>query len=141
MGQKDKLVLMGHNRHLSKDIGRIKNLGTPPGGKLVPSLGTFINRLLPDQVLSIWMLYDHGKSSQPFTWLSNEYASKPGSLNAILAKVGSIYLLPTDTMDARADLLKSEIDIAGIYNATFRTAISRQADAIFFVNKVNPLMP
>jgi hypothetical protein len=62
--------------------------------------------------------------------------------NAILAEVGSIYLLPTDTMDAqRADLLKSEIDIAGIYNATFRTAISRQADAIFFVNKVNPLKP
>jgi Erythromycin esterase homolog len=141
MEPKDKLILMGHNRHLSKDIGSIKNLGaSPPGGKLVPSLGTLINRLLPGQVFSIWMLYDHGRSSQPFTWLSNEYTSKPGSLNAILAEIGSTYLLPTVTMDARADLLKSEMDIVGIYNATFCTAISKQADAIFFINKVNPLM-
>ncbi|HBC91573.1 MAG TPA: hypothetical protein DCZ10_01355 [Pelotomaculum sp.] len=141
MGPKDKLVLMGHNRHLSKDIGKIKNLGaSPPGGKLVPSLGTLINRLLPGQVFSIWMLHDHGKSSQPFTWLSNEYTSKPGSLNAILAEVGSTYLLPTVTSDARACLLKSEMDVVGLYNTTFRTSISKQTDAIFFTREVNPLL-
>jgi len=141
MRPKDKLILMGHNRHLSKDIESIKKTGAaPPGGKLVPSLGTYINRLLPGQVFSIWMLHDHGKSSQPFTWLSNEYISKPGSLNEILSKAGSTYLLPTVSSDKRSGLLKRDMDIVGLYNITFRTKISKQTDAIFFFNKVNSLM-
>ena len=140
MKPQDKLVLMGHNRHLSKNIEKIKNPGaSPPGGKLVPSVGTLLNRLLPNQVFSIWMLYDHGKSSHPFSTLSHEYTSGPESLNALLAKVGSIYLLPTASPDAPA-LLNAELDINGIYNVPFRAAISQQADAVFFINEVHPLM-
>lgn len=136
MGPDDKLVLMGHNRHLSKDIGAIKNAGAaPPGGGRVPSIGTYINRLLPGQVLSIWQLCGSGCSSQPYSRLGSEYTGKAGSLNAILAQVGANYILPT----AGAPLLEKAMDIVGLYNATYRTAIAQQADALFFIGKVSPL--
>lgn len=140
MGPDDKLVLMGHNRHLAKDSDHIKNPGaSSPGGQRVPSLGTFLNRLLPGQVFSIWMLQEQGKGSQPFDWLSSEYVSVPGSLNAILGEVGEAFLLPTVSADLRASLLKRPLKIVGIYNAIFQTTITSQADAIFFLRSVNPL--
>ncbi len=140
MAPADKLVLMGHNRHLAKHDSIIKNSGSaPPGGKRVPSVGNYINDILPEQVFSIWMLHDHGVSSQPLSWLSKEYISRPGSLNAILAKVGSVFLLPTTTGDPYARLLDKELNMVGLYNIVFRTVISKQADLIFFVNEVTPL--
>jgi hypothetical protein len=67
----------------------------PPGGKRVPSVGTYINRLPPGQAFSIWELHDHGSSSQPVAGLIGKYTSVPGSLKAILPEAGSNYLLPT----------------------------------------------
>lgn len=140
MGPDDKLVLMGHNRHLAKDDALIRSAGgAPPGGKRTPSVGTFINRLLPGQVFSIWMLFDHGASSQPFSSLSSDYASVPGSLNGALARVGETYLLPTATDDRRGALLSRQMRVAGLYNVTYHTTVAQQADAIFFVRKVSPL--
>ncbi len=136
----EKLILMGHNRHLAKESDAIKNAGgAPPGGKKVPSLGTMLNRLLPGEVFSIWMLHDRGSSSQPLSWLSSEYSSPPGSLNAMLAEVGPYFLLPTVSPDPRARLLGKPLQVNGIYNQVFRTAVARQADAVFFVRRVNPL--
>jgi hypothetical protein len=117
----------------------IKNAGGSPGGGRVPSIGTFINRLLPGEVFSIWQIHDHGKSSQPYATLSRDYVSTPGSLNAILAEVGSVYILPTLTNDKRAYLLQKEMDIVGIYNIIYRAKIAAQADALFFIGKVSPL--
>lgn len=140
MNSDDKLILLGHNRHLSKEYKLIKNPGAaPPGGKLVPSLGTFLNRLLPNQIFSIWMLHNQGRSSQPFKNLPSEYHSQPGSLNAILSKIGEAFVLPTNSADPRAHLLSREMAIVGLYNVLFRTVIAKQADAIFFTRQVSPL--
>nr|WP_243103771.1 MULTISPECIES: erythromycin esterase family protein [unclassified Dehalobacter] len=136
MKPSDKLVLMGHNRHLSKDISAIKNGGAaPPGGGHVPSVGTYINQLLPGQVFSIWQLFNQGSSSQPYVNLNSKYVSRPDTLNAILAKIGSNFLIPT----AGPRLFEKSLDIVGIYNAEYRTAITKQADAIFFIDEVSPL--
>lgn len=136
----EKLVLMGHNRHLAKESSRIKQAGgARPGGSRVPSLGTTLNQVFPGQVFAIWMLHDHGTSSQPFGHLSGRYLSRPGSLNAVLAEVGSCYLLPTRTNDPHARLLSREMEIVGLYNLPFRASIARQADAIFFRREVSPL--
>lgn len=132
----DKLVLMGHNRHLSKESGLIKKVGpASPGGYHGQSLGTYINRLLPEQVFSIWQLHGQGLGSQPYEDLKNEYTIIPGSLNSILSEVASNYLILTNEVP----LLKKEMDITGIYNAAFRTSIAKQADAIFFIRNVSPL--
>lgn len=136
MKPNDKLVLMGHNRHLSKESGLIKKVGpASPGGYHGQSLGTYINRLLPEQVFSIWQLHGQGLGSQPYEDLKNEYTIIPGSLNSILSEVASNYLILT----AEVPLLKKEMDITGIYNAVFRTSIAKQADAIFFIREVSPL--
>jgi erythromycin esterase-like protein len=136
MKPNDKLVLMGHNRHLSKESGLIKKVGSAsPGGYHGPSLGTYINRLLPDQVFSIWLLHGQGLGSQPYAELKNEYTIIPGTLNSILSEVASNFLILTSGVP----LLKNEIDITGIYNAVFRTSIAKQADAIFFIREVSPL--
>ena len=141
MAPGEKMILMGHNRHLARESGAIKNAGgAPPGGKKVPALGTMLNRLLPGEVFSIWMLHDHGSSSQPLSRLSREYSSPPNSLNAMLAEVGPCFLLPTVSPDPRARLLGKPLPVNGIYNQVFRTAVARQADALFFVRRVNPLL-
>jgi erythromycin esterase-like protein len=136
----DKLVLMGHNRHLSMDIGSIQTLGgSPPGGGLVPSLGTYLNRRLPGQVFSIWMLHESGYSAQPFSGLASEYTVRPGSLNAALSRVGERFLLSTQAQVPEANLLHKKTDIVGLYNVPFRTAIANQADAVYFVREVSPI--
>jgi erythromycin esterase-like protein len=111
----DKIVLMGHNRHLSKESGMIRNAGAAsPGGYSGPSLGTYINHLLPGQVFSIWELHEQGISSQPYSELNKVYTSIPGTLNPILSMVASNYLLTTFGVP----LLEKEMDITGIYNST-----------------------
>ncbi len=142
MGPDDKLVLMGHNRHLSKDIGSIQKLGgSPPGGGLAPSLGTYLNRRLPGGVFSIWMLHESGYSAQPFSSLASGYTVKKGSLNAVLSSVGERFLLSTEAKVQEANLLHKKRNIVGLYNVPFRTAIVRQADAVFFVREVSPIGP
>jgi erythromycin esterase-like protein len=138
----DKVVMMSHNLHLTKDTAGIRPRGSKsgPGGGRVPTIGEFVNRLLPDQVLSVWMLYDHGQDCQPIPRLSRELRSIKGSLNSILAEGGKAYLLTTATADPRANLLSKEMQVVvSMYNSVHRMAISQQADAIFFVNKVTPL--
>lgn len=136
----EKVVLMGHNRHLAKNDAAIRGQGgAPPGGRQVPSLGTYLHRRFPDQVYSIWMLWERGRSAQPYTWLSSEYKSVPGSLNAILATVGDAFLLPVVSSDPRARLLTTEQEITGIYGVPFRTVIAEQADAVFFFRQVTPM--
>jgi erythromycin esterase-like protein len=136
----DRLVLMGHNRHLSKDMHLIRNKGgAVPGGRRTNSLGAFVNEWTGGSVFSIWMLHDCGLSSQPFSSLGSKYTTVPGSLNAALAEVGEAFLLLTASDDRRADVLKRPVEIAGIYNIPYRTAIAKQADAIFFKREVSPL--
>jgi len=125
----DKLILMGHNRHLAKESAAIKNAGgAPPGGNKVPALGSMLNHLLPGEIFSIWMLHDCGSSSQPLSWLSGNYSSPPGSLNAILAEVGLVSCCYASA-DPRARLLRKPMQINGIYNQVFRSRRRRQADA------------
>lgn len=136
MKPNDKLVLMGHNRHLSKESGLIKKVGpASPGGYHGQSLGTYINRLLPEQVFSIWQLHGQGLGSQPYQGLKSEYTIIPGSLNSVLSEVASNFLILT----TKVSLFEKEMDITGIYNAVFRTPIAKQADAIFYIREVSPL--
>ncbi len=140
LGPDDRVVLVGHNRHLAKNSAAIKGEGgAPPGGGLVPSLGTYLHEGYPGQVFAIWMLWERGRSAQPYSWLSSEYKSVPGSLNAILSTLGPAFVLPTRSSDPPAQLLASEQEIMGMYGIPFRAAIADQADAVFFIREVTPV--
>ena len=66
-GENAKAVLMSHNLHLAKDFDRIKgNFGAGPGGGKVTAIGTYLHRMLPPDVFSVWMLCNRGRDCQPF---------------------------------------------------------------------------
>ena len=67
------------------------------------------------------------------------FEKKPGTLNALLGGIGACFVLPIDAADSRARLLAEGMEIMHDANGGVRTAIARQADAIFFVREVTPL--
>jgi len=141
LGPKDRVVLMSHNLHLTRDSRCIQGFlqGAMPGGKRLPPVGDFIHRLLPGQVFSVWMLCDCGRDAQPYRWLSQELTSVPGSLNAALSQVGPAFVLPTGSLDPRAGLLRRPMKMAHTSNAVCTTAVAEQTDALYFVREVSPL--
>ena len=143
LGPEEKVILMSHNQHLAKDDEGIKapEVGAGPGGGLVPSTGCYINSLFPKEVFSVWMLYDHGRDCQPYPRLSSELRSPPSSLNAVLAEVGSVFILPTHSSDPRSQLMSGEAEIVSMYNQVLRARLVDQCDAVFFVREVSPLAP
>jgi len=143
LGPEEKLILMAHNQHLAKDDEGISapQVGAGPGGGIVPSVGCYLNRLFPGEVFSIWMLWEHGEDCQPFPQLRSELCSPPSSLNALLADVGPVFIVPTHSPDPRSQLLSGETEIASMYNQVLRATLADQCDAVFFVREVRPLAP
>jgi erythromycin esterase-like protein len=141
MRANEKLALMSHNMHLCRAPDAIaeRNAGAGPGGKTDPPLGAWLAARYPDEIFSVWMLIGRGRDSQPFPTLSKEIREKAGTLNTLLGEIGDCFVLPIDASDARARLLTENIEIMHDGNGGVRTAIARQADAIFFVRDVTPL--
>ncbi|MBI5287358.1 MAG: erythromycin esterase family protein [Chloroflexi bacterium] len=133
------VVLMAHNMHLTKDDTRIRAPGIGPGGGKERAVGTWLNHQLPEQVLSVWMLFERGRDNQPFPDLPTKLSSPPGSVNALLGQVGDAFALPTRSQDKRANALSSTGDIVMLYNQASRLALADQADVVFFVREVSPL--
>jgi erythromycin esterase-like protein len=141
MRANEKLALMGHNMHLCRapDAVAGSDASAGPGGKTDPALGAWLAARYPAEIFSVWMLIARGRDSQSFPTLSNEIREKAGTLNALLAEIGDCFLLPIDATDSRARLLTRNIEIMHDGNLGVRTALARQADAIFFVRDVTPL--
>ena len=141
MRPNEKLALMSHNMHLCRapDAVAGSDAAAGPGGKTDPPLGAWLAARYPGEVFSVWMLIGRGRDSQPFPTLSKEISEKPGALNSLLGEIGDCFILPIDAADSRARLLTENIEIMHDGNGGVRTAIARQADAIFFVRDVTPL--
>jgi erythromycin esterase-like protein len=137
----EKLALMSHNMHLCRATEAVagSDAAAGPGGKTDPPLGAWLAARYPAEVFSVWMLIGRGRDSQPFPTLSKEIKDKPGTLNTLLGEIGDCFVLPVDGADRRARLLTENIEIMHDGNGGVRTAITRQADAIFFVRDVTPL--
>jgi erythromycin esterase-like protein len=139
-GENTKAVLMSHNLHLAKDFDRIKwSFGAGPGGGRVPALGTYLNRMFPEKVFSVWMLCNRGRDCQPFSFCTSEIKPVEGSLNSILSEVGPALILPLHTDGPRPALLDSKMLVQMDGQPGVRAAIAEQADAIFFIDEVSPL--
>jgi len=132
-------VLMAHNMHLAKDDERIRAPGIGPGGGKERSVGTWLNRRLPNQALSVWMLFERGNDNQPFAGLPTRLSSPPTSVNALLGRAGEVFALPARADDARAAVLAKEGDVLMLYNQVARLEPAAQADIVFFVREVTPL--
>jgi len=141
MRPNEKLALMSHNMHLCRAPDAVggSDAAAGPGGKTDPPLGAWLAVRYPNDIFSVWMLIGRGHDSQPFPTLSKTILEKSGTLNALLGEVGDCLVLPIDASDSRARLLTEDIEIMHDGNGGARTAVARQADAIFFVRNVTPL--
>lgn len=137
-----RVTLMAHNQHLARadDAIRAPAAGVGPGGDLVPAVGTALARKRPGQVLSVWMLQDRGRDGRPLPGATGEIESVPGSLNALLAKVGDAFALSVAPRERGTRWLDDPVELVSLYGQRLRMRVRDQMDILFFVREVSPLV-
>jgi hypothetical protein len=105
-----------------------------------PSIGSHVAKRLPDQVCSIWMLYDHGRHAKLTreTIIEKDVPSNPYAIEHILAKAGSAFFLPFHTGDPRESYLEHPRNFQ-MNGRPIGGVVANQADAIFFVAEAHEL--
>lgn len=161
LGGNEKLILMGHNFHLSKEAAHLHlhprfsrfwglwswlravgyrvffHLAGWPTS-IGDSVGAHLHRRFPGQVLSIWMVYSQGSLMAA----QGPQTVRPhgDTVESLLAQVGDRFLLPLNDIDpeARTILSHANVFMGGAYASTDLTA---QADALYFVKEVRADIP
>ncbi len=154
----DKLILMGHNVHLSKDAANLhfhpqfgsfwglwswlrawgyrvffKLAGWPTS--MGDSVGAHLHRRFPGEVLSVWMLYGQGSSMAskgPRTLRMHG-----DTVESLLTQVGDRFLLPLNDIDPQARAILSHANVRLMEGSYASTDLTAQADAIYFVRDIN----
>ena len=160
LGGDEKLILLGHNGHLSKDTSRLRfhpqqsrfwgwrswlrALGYGIFFKLTgypaymsDSVGAHLNRRFPGQVLSIWMLYGQGTLMMPKG--PGTVRLRGDTVESLLAQVGDRFLLPLNDVDPQAMTILSCANIRSAQGEYASADLTCQADALYFVKDVNAL--
>ncbi len=135
LGPDDKMILIGHNMHLSKDYRKAR-MGSI---SMWPSLGTHMVRRLPGKIYSIWMLYDYGRhgDAQNAAFFE-DVPSDPRRIERLFTKAGLRFILPLHSQDPREQYL--DADRGFVVNGNLGQGnIKSQADAVFFVSEVTPI--
>lgn len=128
-------ALMAHAMHLAKNDNLIAGgVGVGPGGGQVCSLGHHIVQTLGLSAVSIWMIYGEGADSQPLPDLPRTARYPRDSLNARLAR-----RFETPTLVLTEGAPDAPIAIGHMYNATFRTRLPGQVDALYFIPRATPM--
>ena len=154
----DKLILLGHNVHLSKDAANLhfhpqfssfwglrswllawgyrmyfKLAGWPTN--MGDSVGAHLHRRSPGQVLSVWMLYGQGSLMTPKG--PRTVRLRDDTVESLLAQVGDRFLLPLSDVDPQARTILSRANVRLMEGHYASTDLTAQADAIYFVKDVN----
>lgn len=135
LDKSDRIILMGHNMHLSKDYKKASFQGAP----MWRSIGTHVSERLPGKVFSIWMLYDHGRHANMMLESAFEdVPSHPSRIESLFAQAGSVFLLPFHSQDPREKYVDSERYFV-LNGRLGKGYLKSQADAVFFVSEVTAL--
>lgn len=129
----EKIILIGHNLHLSKDYRSINYAGVID---MWPSIGTYVSEKLEGEVYSIWMLYDHGRHGNASSERAfEEVRSDPRRIESLMARAGRHYLLPLSSSDPRSDYL-NDVRWFVVNGGRAQGLLRKNADAIFFVEEI-----
>lgn len=157
----EKLILMGHNLHLSKEGSRLRSQPQPSrfwgwpswlralayetlarltqcpldGGLQNGSVGSHLHQRFPGHVLSIWMLYGQGSLMMP----RGPRTVRPhgDTIESLLARVGDRFLLPLNDADPQAKAILHNANLRLSWGSYVSADLTAQADAIYFVKHVN----
>ena len=153
----DKLILLGHNVHLSTDAANlhfhpqfssfwglrswVRAWGYRLYFKLAgwstnmgDSVGAHLQRRFPGQVLSVWMLYGQGSLMAPKGPRTVRLHSD--TVESLLAQVGDRFLLPLNEVDPQAKAILSHANVRSAGGSYACTDLTAQAEAIYFVRDV-----
>jgi erythromycin esterase-like protein len=158
LGGDEKLILLGHSVHLSKDAANLhfhpqfssfwglrswlracgyrvffKLAGWPTN--MGDSVGAHLHRRFPGQVLSIWMLYGQGSSMAPKG--PRTVRLHGDTVESLLAQVGDRFILPLNDVDPQARVILSHANVRLMGGSYASTDLAAQADVIYFVREVN----
>lgn len=133
-GPEAKVILMGHDLHLSRESGRIEW----DGSTMWPTIGTHLAHTRPGEVFAFWLLFESGVHGSP---MADEpfrrVRRRTHDVERLLGKAGDLYVLPLHGSDPRSAFLDEPRDLlVGGFRA--RCALNEQADAIFFIEEVRP---
>lgn len=154
----EKVMLMGHNGHLSKDAAQLfarpqlsffwgmrswfRALGYSIWARIhgcplsmhEGSVGMHLHQRFPGEVLVIWTLYGQGQLMGRDGPL--DIRVHDDTIESLLAQVGDRFLLPMDNVgpEARAVLTHANFRWAGGHYAS--ADLTAQADAIYYIQHV-----
>ena len=154
----ERLVLLGHNGHLSKNASNLcfhpqqstfwglrswlRSLGYRVFFKLTQgptnmgdSVGTHLHERFPEQVSSIWMLYGQGTLMMPTG--PRTVRLHGDTIESLLAQVGDRFLLPLNDVDLHTKAILSQANFRSAGGEYASTDLTAQADALYFVREVN----
>jgi hypothetical protein len=158
LGRDEKLILLGHNVHLSKDGSRLwfhpqrstfwgfrswlRALGyrafstlTGYPASMGDSVGAHLHRRVPGQVLSIWMLYGRGSLMTPKG--PRTIRLRDDTVESLLAQVGDRFLLPLGEADPGAKTILSHANVRSAQGLYASADLTAQADALYFVREIH----
>lgn len=131
----EKIILLGHALHLSKDSQSIR---TNDFGLMWKSIGTYLAEKLPDQVYGIWLLHNRGMHGQARSVPSVQpFQSPEGAVERLLAEIHPVLMLPLqDSDDPRAAWIRKERVFSHSGGPAW-AVIPRQLDCVFFIETAN----
>ena len=130
----EKIILLGHALHLSKDS---ESIHTRDFGTMWKSIGTHLAQKLPGEVYGIWLLHNRGEHGHARSVPSIvPFRSPRGAVERLLARVHPVLLLPLASDDRRAAWLSSE-RVFSHSGAPARAVLPRQVDCLFFVDQAH----
>ncbi|QRN94237.1 erythromycin esterase family protein [Archangium violaceum] len=135
----EKLILLGHNTHLSRDSSTLR--AGPSDGEHEPmwrSIGTHVVEPRPQEVFVFWLLAPEGEhlmpdGRQPVT---RRVPLREGSVEAALAPHGDAFLL--DLRQRPPGTLLDEVTDYGNPSSYAHGPVGRNADAVVFFRKISP---
>ncbi len=132
--KQEKLILLGHALHLSKDS---ESIHTQSFGTMWKSIGTHLAQQLPGEIYSIWLLHErglHGRARGTPSVIPFRCPST--AIERLLAEIHPVLVLPFGSNDPAEAWLHQQ-RVFSNSGAPARTVLAKQADCIFFVEQTH----
>lgn len=140
----ERIVLTGHNMHLSRDGSgaRWSEMGSEVTIPLWPTIGAHLARAHPDEVFAIWLVYDQGQHLDVEDgYVASDVPSVPGTLESLLARrFDRPVFLPLASDDPRSRWLDDERTFR-VNGGLAHGHLRRLTDAVVFVPTARPPRP